>query len=169
MSQISLVRQERHAYWQKQQLCRKWAPVFIKLMHRRKSAAATIQRWIGRVLYKNAEDTEWTCDQDTPGIYRMRFSLNGDQICLQNMGVTASQWKDMDVVILPFAAVCDVRMMRFDGLISARGLMYRLSPGQLKRLVRAQKLTGNVKYIQDIEYCRSMAVDIKEGRLRQKN
>lgn len=167
--QINLIRQERHAHWKKQQLCHKWAPIFVELMNRKKYAATRIQHWLKQVLYKNADEKEWSCNPDTPGIYRIRFSLTSDQICLRSMGVTMEEWKNMGVIIAPFAIVEDVRTLRSDGLISARCLMYRLSKNQLMKLVRAQKLTSNIRYIQDIEYSRSIAADIKEGRLSQKN
>lgn len=163
VSQIDLVRKERHARYLYGQKVRKWAPIIVQLMNRRRSSIMCIQRSLHKYLYMSGEDSEWLCDRNTPGIYLLRFRLTIANISIEHMGISQTDFDDMEMEINPVVVVVDARTTSSNGLVWAREMPYKLTGKQIYRLTRAQKKVMNVRYLQDIEYSKTLSYDKAAG------
>jgi hypothetical protein len=165
LSSIAAMRSERHAIWLKRQLAHKWAPIIVGCMNRnsKRNAACVIQRWLRRVLFKPIDNVLWKCSSDTPGIYLIRFCIGPDNVNIIAFGITEEEWKETGMEIPYTLVISDLRNISANGLIEIDGITYTLTNMQLKRLNRATKKVGNIKYLQDMEYMKSLAEDRKNG------
>lgn len=164
---IAAMRSERHALWAKKdqlgKFARKWAPIILDAMNRKKNAASIIQRWLRRVLFAPIDNVVWKCPLDTPGIFRIRFCIGEDNVNIISFGLTEEQWKDTGMEIPYTLIISDLRDMSPNGLFEIDGITYTLNCMQLKRFRGAEKKISSLRYLQDIEYMKSLVHDRKNG------
>ena len=159
VSQIEIVRQGRHRAWKHRQLTLKWAPIIVSLMHRRKNAAIAIQRCARKHLFFNTSSEELLCSSETQGMYRVHLLLQPSAALHKEWGMSAEEWA-VNGITSAIAVVVDAREVTPDGMLFVRGMTYVLSSKQLTKIVQLQKKLANIRYVQDMEYYKSLSIDM---------
>lgn len=165
-SQIELFRKERHARYLYIQKAKKWGPIILKLMNRLLTATTQIQRWLRRIFFMTNDDSEWICEKDTPGVYRIRFRLTNTNIAATHMGISQEDWISSGMTVNPTVAIVDARTINANEVLWVRDFSYKLNQNQIARLMRIQK---RVMDIQDMEYVKALEIDDIANKSKPKN
>jgi hypothetical protein len=153
------IRRETHMRRQKELLTIKWAPVILEMMNRKRFNIQLIERSLWRTWFRPAKDYS----ADAAGIYRIRFTLTAKHLDPAELGLTKEEFdilnSDDVPMVEPVRVIYDIRNLEYKMPLIVDDRRYNLLPADILRLALAKKRIEDVRFIQNMEYDRALAID----------
>jgi hypothetical protein len=147
---------------------RKWAPVILELMNRKRFAASRIVRFMRRHWFYPQDRTIMMSPSlsQSDGDHLVRFRLTIDKIDHAALGIDREQLRVMqqssgdDEIFPPLMVVFNATVSVINRQIEANGVIYTLTDRDVARFHRAVRCVNTLRCMQNLEYYRALAQDI---------
>ena len=171
LTAIAEMRKEKHQRYLAQQrkieLVKKWAPVLLELMNRRRFAASRIVRFFRKHWFLTPDKVfrhGTAAAMEGCGDRLIRFRLTPDKLAFKEH--KEEEKVDNNDTIMAVYCVDDYIFFN-EGASTievANGVFYNLSFSDVKRLTDARCKLGSLRYCQDLEYYRTLAADLNSSQ-----